>query len=572
MGTVYTGTTNKTYTYTRVRVDYDYNTLKATATLLHSRTNTWSGEEYTKGRDKFTFANVTSDYLWYTAPRGQHWDDPVISVQFSFSPAGGTYYGSCTGSVCGFSGEATIPAATYTNSIAHWTFGYKNQEGNNGNKTAYKIGDTSFTATYNNSIKFDSSRAITVPNGFALSTTIGSNSFSSDGSWTSYSMPATFNQPAKNTSVQYDYRPVDYTITYTLNGGTNSSSNPSTYNVLYGVTFANPSRTGYTFKNWTIGGSAVTGINPGANATWSSIDDLYNKCSGRTTGNKTVVANWTANTYTVNFNANGGSTPTASKTVTYDSTYGTLPTPTRDGYTFDGWYTAASGGTKITSSTKVSITAAQTLYAHWTLKTYTITYNANGGTGAPGNQTKNHGTNITLSTTKPTKASVEQNSYIVSFDDADHYIQLNSITSKRSLRYAFTTWNTNANGSGTSYASGATYSGNANLTLYAQWNETKVQYDITLPTAEECVRPNYILQGFATTADGPVEYEPGVMYVPSSNITLYAIWSVDQVQVKIKTNKGWVKGKLFIKVNGHWVKGKKIFKKENNTWVPGINS
>ena len=70
-------------------------------------------------------------------------------------------------------------------------------------------------------------------------------------------------------------------------------------------------------------------------------------------------------TYTVSFNANGGSVSTSSKTVTNGSTYGTLPTPTRSNYTFDGWYTAQSGGSKITSSTSVNLTGNQTLYAHW---------------------------------------------------------------------------------------------------------------------------------------------------------------------------------------------------------------
>lgn len=91
-------------------------------------------------------------------------------------------------------------------------------------------------------------------------------------------------------------------------------------------------------------------------------------------------------------NANGGTIPTtsgwtiasgsktATKSVTYDSTYGTLPTPTRTGYTFAGWWTAASNGTQITSSTKVAITTAQTLYAHWTANTYTVTLNSNDGT------------------------------------------------------------------------------------------------------------------------------------------------------------------------------------------------
>lgn len=72
-----------------------------------------------------------------------------------------------------------------------------------------------------------------------------------------------------------------------------------------------------------------------------------------------------AMTMTVTFNANGGTTPTASKTVTYGSTYGTLPTPTRSGYAFLGWFTAQTGGTQVTSSTTVSITANQTLWAHW---------------------------------------------------------------------------------------------------------------------------------------------------------------------------------------------------------------
>ncbi len=56
---------------------------------------------------------------------------------------------------------------------------------------------------------------------------------------------------------------------------------------------------------------------------------------------------------------------TASITVTFDSTYNSLPTVTRTDYTFEGWYTSASGGNKIESSTKVTITSNQTLYAHW---------------------------------------------------------------------------------------------------------------------------------------------------------------------------------------------------------------
>ena len=70
--------------------------------------------------------------------------------------------------------------------------------------------------------------------------------------------------------------------------------------------------------------------------------------------------------FLVEFDANEGTVSTTVKVVTYGSTYGKLPTPVRDGYVFEGWYTAPSGGKHITSYSSVSITANQTLYAHWT--------------------------------------------------------------------------------------------------------------------------------------------------------------------------------------------------------------
>ena len=82
--------------------------------------------------------------------------------------------------------------------------------------------------------------------------------------------------------------------------------------------------------------------------------------------NHTLYAHWTAGkTIQVTFNSQGGSS-VSSKLVIPGNTYGTLPTPVRGNYVFAGWYTAASGGTKITSTTTVSATGNHTLYAHWT--------------------------------------------------------------------------------------------------------------------------------------------------------------------------------------------------------------
>ena len=67
---------------------------------------------------------------------------------------------------------------------------------------------------------------------------------------------------------------------------------------------------------------------------------------------------------------------TTSVQKTYNSTLGTLSTPTREGYTFDGWYTAPSGGTKISSSTTVPA-GDVTYYAHWKINNYTVTFDKN---------------------------------------------------------------------------------------------------------------------------------------------------------------------------------------------------
>ena len=142
-----------------------------------------------------------------------------------------------------------------------------------------------------------------------------------------------------------------YNITYNLNNGTNASGNPSRYTYGTAVTLADPTRTGYTFGGW-FTNSGFSG-------------DAVTKIPADATGDKTFYAKWTANEYTVTFDANEGTVTQENKTVTYDGTYGELPTPTRSGYKFLGWFTDLTGTDKVTADNKVSITAAQTLYAHW---------------------------------------------------------------------------------------------------------------------------------------------------------------------------------------------------------------
>ena len=103
-------------------------------------------------------------------------------------------------------------------------------------------------------------------------------------------------------------------------------------------------------------------------------DNHYQKWS-----NLTVYAQWKPNSYTVTFNGNEGNCSTANKKVTNGSKYGTLPTPTRTGYTFAGWFTAKTGGSKITADTYVAIAGNQTLYAQWKGNVYVRKLELDGG-------------------------------------------------------------------------------------------------------------------------------------------------------------------------------------------------
>ena len=296
---------------------------------------------------------------------GNIWVDGVTSVTNSYVYRQSTRWNSASSYKVVYvrPNYQTTPTA-YTNYVNHWAWGFKNGEGNNWDKSGFNLGQTSWTAQQGTTQTYDASRQKTI-RGFLAKPAMGSGDFS--GAWTDYALPYTFTQPAKDTSAEFDYEPIQYSIKYDTDGGTNGAGNPSTYTVLYGVTFAAPTKTGYTFNGWRDeNGNTVTGINPGANAAFASADAFYSAVNSRTIGNKTVTAQWTANTYTVTFDPKSGSVDPSGKTIAYGAEYGDLPTPTRAGYAFDGWYTEASGGTQIFCDTKVTAAEDHTLYAHWT--------------------------------------------------------------------------------------------------------------------------------------------------------------------------------------------------------------
>jgi uncharacterized repeat protein (TIGR02543 family) len=204
--------------------------------------------------------------------------------------------------------------------------------------------------------------------------------------------------------------------------------------------------------------SAATTSTTGSVAPSTTLSDWSDGVSFDISGTRTL-------TYDDNTTDTTASMPTSpvSGTDPWDGWVTTVSatTPTRTGYTFNGWNTSTDGtsGTNYAASAAITLTSNVTLYAKWTANTYTITYDGNGNTSGsvPDSQTKTHGTNLTLRTNTGSLAKTG---------------------------FSFGGWNTNAAGTGTSYTSGGTYSTNAGATLYARWTSTFVtpQWNGTMPT------------------------------------------------------------------------------------------
>ncbi|MBO6145332.1 MAG: InlB B-repeat-containing protein [Bacilli bacterium] len=258
-----------------------------------------------------------------------------------------------------------------------------------------------------------------------------------------------------------------YTITFDTNGGTGGPTEAITVsykNGLPNLSDSIPTKTGNTFEGWFDSN----------NTQYYSSDGTalvnYDK-----TENTTLYAHWTVTQLTVTFDANGGTistaptgytlssdSKTASKVVSLNENVGSsLPTATKENYTLDGWYTEASGGTKITSTTTVdsSWSGNKTYYAHWTPATYTITFNANYGD----------------STTVPASVSYQ-------------YSETGTITlptkEPEYLGYTFLGWSTTRQSLDPElpvptpdYYPGQTYSkSNKSKTLYAVWDNISVLF------------------------------------------------------------------------------------------------
>lgn len=237
-----------------------------------------------------------------------------------------------------------------------------------------------------------------------------------------------------------------YTVTYNANGGSGAPSTGTYYlQSTPGTITLNsttPTRSGYTFLGWSTSSSA-TSASYSAGGTMSL------------SANTTLYAVWRASSYTISYNANAGSDTTKNIPSSQTKTYGTALilsslVPLRYGYTFQGWATSSSA-TSATYRPGASFTtnATTTLYAVWAINTYIVSFNANGGSGAPSSFTKTYGSVSTIPTTVPTREG-----------------------------YTFLGWSTESAGLIVSYQPGDSYDVDLNTTLYAVWSSNTIAPNI----------------------------------------------------------------------------------------------
>ncbi len=313
-------------------------------------------------------------------------------------------------------------------------------------------------------------------------------------SFEGWDVPVAATMPDHDLNYTATWKPETYSVSFDGNGGSSPDSMMVTYDAAYGA-LPTPGRTGHEFDGWFTSSSGGTEVVEGTTV--------------EITSNQTLYARWTAREYTVSFDLNTGQgTAPEAITVTYDSGYGSLPVDTgvKTGYHFAGWFTAAGGGSRITSTSTVGIAQDHTLYAQWEANTYTVNFDNNGGSGIMAGQ----------SHTYDQSRSLSPNTFI-------------------RTGHSFMGWNTMSDGSGNGYENSASVTNLATdgaVTLHALW--TVNEYTLTFHSNEGSDVPA-ITQDYGTAVTAPADptrtgyafksWDPALpATMPAENRTLTAQW------------------------------------------------
>lgn len=292
--------------------------------------------------------------------------------------------------------------------------------------------------------------------------------------------------------------PASYTVNFNANGG---SVSPTSVIVTAGKSATLPTPT----KKYTLSYNA----NNGSGA--PSSQSVSVSCKGWSTSNTASSAS---------YSCGSSYKPTTNITlyaVWYSNGSATISStkPTRSGYTFLGWSTSSSASSaSYSSGSSISISSNTTLYAVWKKNpttSYTVNYNANGGSVSPSSATVTAGNSVTLPTPSKT-ATITYNANGGS-----------GAPSSQNVSLSCSGWSTSSTASSASYSCGSSYKPTANTTLYAVWGKGTTTLSSTKPT-----RAGYTFLGWANDKNATsAEFQSGTKVSLKDNVTIYAIWKAD---------------------------------------------
>ncbi|GEM_PF-6331540 len=356
-------------------------------------------------------------------------------------------------------------------------------------------------------------------------------------SWSDGVVPTSIRTDRNVTSdiaVSAQFEPITYRVSFDTHGGSAIPDQIVDYQKKAARPSNDPTRSGYRFKDWYT--DPVVDFQFDFDATVDYLDD---------DGDRLIVAHaqWVAR-FTVTYDSDGGDA-VAALTVD-DGTPITAPTPpAKTGSTFAGWYTGPGGTGDPWTFGIDTITSDTTLYAKWNVNSWWVTYRENGASG--------------------TLPAMEENLY-------GSLVQVAQQGDLTKDGYEFNGWNTNEDGTGQGYAPGAKFTMPASdVYLYAQWTDAtryQLQYDAnggagTVPVAGGFVagtkvfvqdntgnltKTGFYFNGWNTSADGlGTQLTPGDIYtMPSTPVTLYARWAVQQYTVYLNYANGDNLGELIV--------------------------
>ena len=299
------------------------------------------------------------------------------------------------------------------------------------------------------------------------------------------------------------------TLTLNANGGTCDQSSFRAYSGYAVETLPTPSRNYWSFTGWYTAREGGTLV---------STTTAF-------TADTTLYAHWDGLPYTVTFDKDG--TVIETRTAKVGTKLGVLPSPTKDNYTFRGWFTALTGGTEVTQDYIQNTTANLTVYAVWTSNPYTVYFHSNYGSDA-----------------------VTQKTGVVD-------VELGDLPAIERAYYDLAGWFTAPTG-GTQVTSAYVQSTTDDLHLYAHW--TPLPYTVTFDAKGGSVSPNtktalvdtpigelpvptrayYTFSGWYIEGDSPVHVTASYQQDTDAKITVTARWTPLPYTVTFNANGGSV--------------------------------